>query len=77
MALLAVREAQLRAKQVQLDDATRVLEGLETDLRDLIEQQSVWKQKILYKIMLASVRQNVVRQRRLFQRLERINRVLF
>ena len=63
MALLAVREAQLRAKQVQLDDATRVLEGLETDLRDLIEQQSVWKQKILYKIMLASVRQNVVRQR--------------
>ena len=77
MALLAVREAQLRAKQVQLDDATRVLEGLETDLRDLIEQQSVWKQKILYKIMLASVRQNVVRQRRLFQRLERINRVPF
>jgi len=75
MALLVFREAQLRAKQVQLDNANQVLEGLETDLRDLMEQQSIWKQKMLYKIMLASVRQNVARQRRLFQRFERINHV--
>ena len=77
MALLALREAQFRAKQVQLDNANRILEGLETDLRDLVEQQSIWKQKILYKIMLASVRQNVAQQRRLLQRLERINHVSY
>jgi len=75
MALIAQREAQLRAKEAQFADATRVLEGLEADLRDLIEVQSAWKQKILYKIMLASLRQNVARQRRLFQRMERINNV--
>jgi hypothetical protein len=77
MALMAQRQAQLRAKELHFVNATAIHRDLEADLRTLVEQQSTWKQRIMFKIMVASIRQEVARQRRLYQRLERINRVSY
>jgi hypothetical protein len=77
MALIVRRQAQLRAKELQFVNAAEIHRDLEADLRALVDRQSAWKQKIMFKIMVASIRQEVARQRRLYQRLERINRVSY
>ena len=75
MALLVRREAQLRANQERFHDASQILHDLEKNLRTSVKKQKVWKKKIMVKIVVASLQQNVERQRRLLERLDRTNQV--
>ena len=75
MALLARREAQLRANEERFNQESQILHNLEKDLRTSVRKQKIWKKKIMVKIVVASLQQNRNRQHQLIQRLDRINQV--
>jgi hypothetical protein len=75
MAQLQRHQLQLRANQMALREANRVLAEHERDLLVVENRFKVWKKKIMVKIVLALIQQNVFRQRLLFRRLEQLNRV--
>ena len=75
MALLARREAQLRANEERFHQESQILHNLEKDLRTSVRKQKIWKKKIMVKIVVASLQQNRNRQHQLIQRLDRINQV--
>ena len=68
-------QIQLRANQVVLREANRVLAEHERDLVVVESRFKVLKKKIMIKIVLALIQQNIFRQRLLFRRLELLNRV--
>ena len=75
MAQLAQREARFRVLEERYNDVNQILKNLEKELRSSVKRQKKWKAKIMVQIVVSTLKQNMDRQQRLFQSLERINRV--
>jgi hypothetical protein len=75
MALLQRRQVQLRAAQLVLIEANRVLAEHEQNLHEAERHFKNCKKRVMLKIVLALIQQNVCRQRLLFRRLDQLNRV--
>ena len=75
MALVQRCQLQLRAHQLALREANRVLAEHEQDLVVAESHFKICKKRIKIKIVLALIQQNVFRQRLLFRRLNQLNRV--
>ena len=68
-------QLQLRANQVVLREANRVLAEHERDLVVIESRFKILKKKIMIKIVLALIQQKGFRQRLLFRRLDQLNKV--
>ena len=68
-------QLQLRADQLVLREANRVLAEHKRALVVVESRFKILKKKIMIKIVLALIQQNHFRQRLLFRRLEQLNRV--
>lgn len=75
MAQLAQREARFRVLEERYNDVNQILKNLEKELKSSVKRQKKWKAKIMLQIVVSTLKQNMDRQQRLFQSLERINRV--
>ena len=75
MALVQRCQLQLRAHQLALREANRVLAEHEQDLVVAESHFKICKKRIKIKIVLALIQQNVFRQRLLFRRWNQLNRV--
>jgi len=68
--MAAQPQANLDAKDLEIDRAKEVLSNLEDELRDHEAHKKAWKEQIMFKMVVAVYERDIDRQKELSQRLD-------